>query len=121
MDNVCLADAGDWPIIGGRTCEKVEPASRTREIGRRMSRDDRSAPSGQPPDLGLLRWHIERCDRLRASTASRAGVVLSAAAILSAGNAVILSRLLPLHESGQLASTLGLVILAAGCAVLVVV
>jgi hypothetical protein len=44
--------------------------------------------------LSALRWHIDRYDRLRASTASRAGVVLSASAILSAGNAVVLAQVL---------------------------
>ncbi|MFD8495904.1 hypothetical protein [Amycolatopsis sp. NPDC059657] len=44
--------------------------------------------------LDLARWHIDRYDRLRASTSSRAAVVLSAGAILTAGNAVILSQLL---------------------------
>jgi hypothetical protein len=111
MDSVCLADAAS---------DRSSRAS-PREIGRHMNRDDSSGAPGQAPDPGLLRWHIERCDRLRASTASRAGVVLSAAAILSAGNAVILSRLLPLHELGNQAPILALVILAAACAVLVVV
>ncbi|MEU7932469.1 hypothetical protein [Micromonospora echinofusca] len=44
--------------------------------------------------LDLLKWHIERYDRLRVSTASRASVVLSAGAILSAGNALLLTQLL---------------------------
>ncbi|WP_328499657.1 hypothetical protein OG828_48975 [Streptomyces sp. NBC_00457] len=49
----------------------------------------------QPSEkLALLRWHLDRYDRLRASTASRASVVLSAGAILSAGNAVVLVRLI---------------------------
>jgi hypothetical protein len=48
--------------------------------------------------LELLKWHLERYDRLRASTAARASVVLSAGAILSAGNAVILSQILNLPE-----------------------
>lgn len=55
-------------------------------------------PSLQAPGLvekvDLLRWHLDRYDRLRASTATRASVVLSAGAILSAGSAVVLSRLL---------------------------
>lgn len=58
--------------------------------------------AGSPPlerlsnheHINLLRWHLDRYDRLRASTASRASVVLSAAAILSAGNVVILAQLL---------------------------
>ncbi|MER5520807.1 hypothetical protein [Streptomyces sp. NPDC002763] len=41
-----------------------------------------------------MQWHLDRYDRLRASTASRASVVLSAGAILSAGNAVVLARLI---------------------------
>jgi hypothetical protein len=44
--------------------------------------------------LDLARWHIDRYDRLRASTSSRAAVVLSAGAILTARNAVVLSQLL---------------------------
>jgi len=44
--------------------------------------------------IELVKWHIDRYDRLRASTASRASVVLSAGTILSAGNAVVLSQLL---------------------------
>ncbi|GLZ02664.1 hypothetical protein Acsp03_01310 [Actinomadura sp. NBRC 104412] len=44
--------------------------------------------------LDLIKWHLDRYDRLRASTATRASVVLSAGAILSAGNAVILSQIL---------------------------
>lgn len=46
--------------------------------------------------LDIARWHLDRYDRLRVSTSSRAAVVLSAATILSAGNAVILSRQLRL-------------------------
>jgi hypothetical protein len=44
--------------------------------------------------ISLVKWHLDRYDRLRVSTASRASVVLSAGAILSAGNALILSQLL---------------------------
>jgi hypothetical protein len=50
-----------------------------------------ASPPG-PDRLPALRWHIERYDRLRASTASRAAVLLSAGAILSAGNAVVLAQ-----------------------------
>jgi hypothetical protein len=63
--------------------------------------------------LDLARWHIDRYDRLRASTFSRAAVVLSAGAILTAGNAVILSQLLQratdLHQWLLVLCTLGLV------------
>ena len=52
--------------------------------------------------VDLARWHIDRYDRLRASTSSRAAVVLSAGAILSAGNAVILSQLLQQSASSRL-------------------
>jgi hypothetical protein len=44
--------------------------------------------------LRLVQWHIERYDRLRTSTAGRASVVLSAGAILSGGNALVLSQVL---------------------------
>ncbi|MFI6096316.1 hypothetical protein ACIA8G_12215 [Lentzea sp. NPDC051213] len=53
-----------------------------------------SEASGALTDqVALVKWHIDRYDRLRASTASRAAVVLSAGALLSAGNAVILAQL----------------------------
>lgn len=44
--------------------------------------------------LSAIKWHIERYDRLRTSATSRAAVVLSAAALLSAGNAIFLTQLL---------------------------
>jgi hypothetical protein len=49
---------------------------------------------GPTETLELLKWHLGRNDQRRVSTANRASVVLSAAAILLAGNALILSRLL---------------------------
>ncbi|MEV6929753.1 hypothetical protein AB0M46_35405 [Dactylosporangium sp. NPDC051485] len=53
------------------------------------------APAAAPANnVELLRWHLDRYDRLRSSTANRASVILSAAAILSAANAVVLSQLL---------------------------
>lgn len=58
-----------------------------------------AGPDSRPDSTGgevlaLLRWHIDRYDRLRASTASRAAVVLSASALLSAANAVIIAQVL---------------------------
>ncbi|MFY1687099.1 hypothetical protein [Plantactinospora sp. WMMB782] len=53
--------------------------------------------------IDLLQWHLDRYDRSRASTSSRASVVLSASAILSAGNAVVLAQLL----GGSVADRLG--------------
>jgi hypothetical protein len=47
-----------------------------------------------------VQWHIERFDRIRATSASRAGVVLSAAALLSAGNAVALAQVLSSSRAG---------------------
>lgn len=44
--------------------------------------------------IEMLCWHLDRYDRHRASTSMRASVVLSAGAILFAGNTIILSRLL---------------------------
>ncbi|MEQ4302256.1 hypothetical protein ABNF97_12830 [Plantactinospora sp. B6F1] len=71
---------------------------------------DGTSPIGSDPEMpgtakqiDLLRWHLDRYDRLRASTASRASVVLSASAILSAGNAVVFAQLL----SGSVADRLG--------------
>jgi len=56
---------------------------------------DGTLPAESGPDgLRALCWHIERYDRLRASTASRAAVVLSAGAILSAGNAIVITQVL---------------------------
>lgn len=55
------------------------------------------ASAGSMPTLDrleLVKWHIDRYDRLRASTAARASVVLSAGAILSAGDALLLSQIL---------------------------
>ena len=64
-------------------------------------RDQRKASAALPSPalsdddrLAVLKWHIERYDRLRISTASRAAVVLSAGAILSAGNALLLGQIL---------------------------
>ncbi|HEU4350190.1 MAG TPA: hypothetical protein VFR35_20615 [Actinoplanes sp.] len=42
----------------------------------------------------MIKWHIERYDRLRTSTASRASVVLSAGALLSAGNVLLITQIL---------------------------
>jgi hypothetical protein len=53
--------------------------------------------SAQPTDrerIDLLRWHLDRFDRARGFTVSRAAATVSAGAILSAGNAVILAQLL---------------------------
>ncbi|MFD9697983.1 hypothetical protein [Lentzea sp. NPDC059081] len=49
---------------------------------------------GSRDELSLTKWHLDRYDRLRASTATRASVVMSAGALLSAGNAVVLTHLL---------------------------
>jgi hypothetical protein len=51
-------------------------------------------PAASQEKIELVRWHIDRYDRLRGSTTNRAAVVLSASAILSAGVAVVLSQLL---------------------------
>lgn len=70
----------------------------------------------------LIKWHIVRYDQLRTSTANRASVVLSAGALLSAGNAVVLSELfanpkivkglfLPIYSAGIVAS-LSLIVLS---------
>ena len=56
------------------------------------------APANPQPSLSekivLVRWHLDRYDKLRSSTASRAAVVLSAGALLSAANAVVIVQLL---------------------------
>ncbi|MGQ4482077.1 hypothetical protein [Streptomyces sp. SAS_276] len=71
-------------------CQQEERV--TRSI-RRDNGSGRQGPSSEQK-LKLLQWHLDRYDRLRSSTASRASVVLSAGAILSAGNAVVLARLI---------------------------
>lgn len=55
-------------------------------------------PTTSIQKITMLRWHIERYDRLRTSTATRAAVVLSAGALLSAANAVIISQVLALSS-----------------------
>ncbi|MDG4789039.1 hypothetical protein O7626_24435 [Micromonospora sp. WMMD1102] len=62
-----------------------------------------SDPTSAAERIDLLQWHLDRYDRSRASTSSRASVVLSASAILSAGNAVVLAQLL----GGSAADRLG--------------
>jgi hypothetical protein len=58
-------------------------------------RGDRSiSPATSQEKIELVKWHIDRYDRLRGSTTNRAAVVLSAGTILSAGVAVVLSQLL---------------------------
>jgi uncharacterized membrane protein len=76
-------------------------------------------PPGEPTvgHLALAKWHLDRYDRLRASTASRAAIVLSAGALLSAGNAVVLTQLIggpsrPVGTWTITAFSLGLVISA---------
>jgi hypothetical protein len=69
----------------------------------------------------LLRWHLDRYDRLRASTASRASVVLSAGALLSAGNAVIISQLLSSRAEPIPSPVLGLCMAVALCSAAFVV
>ncbi len=50
--------------------------------------------------IKMLRWHLDRYDRLRGSTANRAGVVLSAAALISAANALLLSEVSSMPARG---------------------
>jgi hypothetical protein len=61
-----------------------------------QTRDVASEIAEVPPvqqQIEMVKWHIERFDGLRKSAADRASVVLNAGAILSAGNAVMLSVL----------------------------
>lgn len=50
--------------------------------------------------IKMLRWHLSRYDHLRVSTANRAGVVLSAAALISAANAVVLAEVSGMPADG---------------------
>ncbi|WP_203823315.1 hypothetical protein [Actinoplanes palleronii] len=52
-----------------------------------------SEPAAGADNLTLLRWHLDRYDRLRASTVSRAAVVLSASGLVSAAFAVTITQL----------------------------
>ena len=71
--------------------EANEPATRTEN-----GEDDRREPSGlsELARLEQVKWHLDRYDRLRGSTATRSSVVLGAGAILSAGNAVIFGEII---------------------------
>ncbi|ALG10535.1 hypothetical protein [Kibdelosporangium phytohabitans] len=75
------------------------------------------APQPQAEQVALAKWHIDRYDRLRASTASRASVVLSAGALLSAGNAVILVQLLGGWGNAWLIAAFSLGLAVSGCLV----
>jgi hypothetical protein len=77
------------------------PESLTAEKGARLMRRTAAkqelngiSPATSQEKIELVKWHINRYDRLRGSTTNRAAVVLSAGAILSAGVAVALSQLL---------------------------
>ncbi|GAA1719162.1 hypothetical protein GCM10009745_80140 [Kribbella yunnanensis] len=70
-------------------------------------------PMSSEARLALARWHLDRYDRLRASTASRAAVILSASALLSAANALIITQIL---GDGSRRVPIGLTALCAGVA-----
>lgn len=71
----------------------------------------------------FIEWHISRHDQLRVSASSRASIVLSACAILSAGDAVILSQLLgsPADVKGWVLAVLSAGIAASAALVVVTV
>src|SRR5215467_14360165 len=82
-------------------CSKLPAESLTAEKGARLMRRTAAkqelngiSPATSQEKIELVKWHINRYDRLRGSTTNRAAVVLSAGAILSAGVAVALSQLL---------------------------
>jgi hypothetical protein len=66
-----------------------------------------------------LKWHVDRFDKLRVSTASRSAVVLSAAALLSAGDAVLLTEVLdrPAQANDGVVTLLALTLLASAICV----
>jgi len=77
---------------------------------------------GPKETLELLKWHLGRNDQRRVSTANRASVVLSAAALLLAGNALLLSRLLAgpnARLNGPLAAVFGAGMLASVALVII--
>jgi len=51
--------------------------------------------------IGLTRWHIDRYDRLRASTATRASVLLGANSVLMAGSAFLVDYHLQTAPPGR--------------------
>jgi hypothetical protein len=67
-------------------------------------RHENNESEAEEKRLVMLKWHIERYDRLRTSTAGRAAVVLSAGAILSAGNALVLGQMLSTTRAGAASS-----------------
>jgi hypothetical protein len=72
--------AGGHPTPGGQAQTPAQtPAPRARRGGR--------VPVEEL--IALTRWHIDRYDRLRASTATRASVLLSANSVLMAGSAFL--------------------------------
>ena len=73
--------------------------------------------------IEFIEWHIKRHDQLRVSASSRASIVLSACAILSAGNAVILSQLLgsSAEVKGWVLAVLSAGIAASACLIVVTV
>jgi hypothetical protein len=75
----------DRRVARRATAPEVQPQDRTPTL------DETSADADR---LSMLKWHLDRYDRLRSSTVTRASVVLSAGAILSAGNAVLLGQVL---------------------------
>jgi hypothetical protein len=70
----------------------IGPAAAPRENDDRDNDDIDTRSEGNT--IEMLCWHLDRYDRQRASTSARASVVLSAGAILFAGNTIVLSRLL---------------------------
>ena len=51
-------------------------------------------PTAAGNTIEMICWHLDRYDRQRASTSSRAAVALSAGAIILAGDTIVLSRFL---------------------------
>src|SRR5688572_11797902 len=67
----------------------VRPQLRQQPTADEVARNPANDSLDGEAALDLLRWHIDRFDRLRASLASRAAVVLSATAVLVAGQAFL--------------------------------
>ena len=106
----------DFPRFRGFSANPRRPAPKGRGSG------DGEASTALSEKLDLLKWHLDRYDRLRASTASRASVILSATAILSAGNALVFSQLFSDSRTSPMPRWLVAAFSAAvlGCAVMIV-
>ena len=77
-----------WPFGGRQPHRGAAPAEMP------VSLPTSSRDLADPELLDLLRWHIDRYDRIRASTSSRASILLSANSLLLTGVVLLANYLL---------------------------